>query len=82
MGRGRARHVEGRFHRGLIFRGKSTADRYIKDKFEIEINGVEGRQVSKAIERLLVPTFNCFNERDDFVDRPFIQNPAGTPEDK
>ena len=82
MGGRRARHVEGCFYHGLIFHGKATAERDVKNKFEIEINRIEGRQVSKAVERLLVPSFNCFNERDDFVDCRFIQNPTRIPKDE
>ena len=69
MRRARARHVEGRFHCGLG-RGRETpAERHVKDKIKVQVDGIEGRQVGESVEWFATSFFNGLNERDNLVDR-------------
>src|SRR5881396_1735290 len=78
----RARHVERGFHCGPG-RGRETpAKRNVKDKIKVKINGIKRRQVGESVERFSATFFDCLNERDNLVDRCFIQDPAWLPEDE
>jgi hypothetical protein len=78
----RARHVEGGFHCGPG-RGRETpAKRNVKNKVKIKINRIERRQVGESVERFSVTFFHALNERDNLVDRRFIQDAAWLPEDE
>jgi hypothetical protein len=69
----RARHIEGRFHYGPG-RGRETpAKRNVENKVKIKINGIKCRQVGESVERFAVTFFDRLNERNNFVDRSFIQ---------
>jgi len=82
MRAGRARHVEGGFHCGPR-RGRETpAKRNVKDKIKVKINGIKRRQVGESVERFSATFFDGLNERDNLVDRCFIQDAAWLPEDE
>ena len=77
-----ARHVEGGFHGGPG-RGRETpAKRNVKDKIKVKINGIKRRQVGESVERFSATFFDGLNERDNLVDRCFIQDAAWLPEDE
>ncbi len=79
MRAGRARHVEGGFHCGPR-RGRETpAERNVKDKIKVKINGIKRRQVGESVERFSATFFDGLNERDNLVDRCFIQDAAWLP---
>ena len=68
MRRVRARHIKGRFHSGPG-RGRETpAERHVKDKIKVQVDGVELRQIGKSVEWFAISFFNGFNELDDLVD--------------
>ena len=64
-----ARHVEGRFH-CRFRRGRETpAERNVKDKLKVQVDGIEFRQVGESVEWFAISFFNGVNELDHFVDR-------------
>ena len=64
-----ARHVEGRFH-WEHGRGQETpAERNMKDKLKVQVDGIELRQVGESVEWFAISFFNGVNELDHFVDR-------------
>ncbi len=82
MGAVWARHVEGGFHGGPG-RGRETpAKRNVKDKIKVKIKGIKRRQVGESVERFPATFFDGLNERDNLVDRCFIQDAAWLPEDE
>ena len=82
MRAGQAHHVEGGFHCGPR-RGRETpAKRNVKDKIKIKIYGIKRRQIGESVERFAATFFDGLNERDNLVDRCFIQDAAWLPEDE
>ena len=78
----RARHVERGFHCGPG-RGRETlAKRNVKDKIKVKIRGIKRRQVGESVERFSAAFFDGLNERDNLIDRCFIQDAAWLPEDE
>ena len=64
-----ARHVEGRFHCGFRRCRETPAERHVKDKIKVQVDGFEGRQIVEPVDRFATSFFNGLNERDNFVDR-------------
>ena len=63
------RHVEGRLH-CRPGRGQETpAERNMKDKLKVQVDGIELRQVGESVEWFAISFFNGVNELDHFVDR-------------
>ena len=64
-----ARHVEGRFH-WESGRGRETsAERHVKDKIKVQVDGLDLRQIGESVEWFAISFFNGLNELDNFVDR-------------
>src|SRR5204863_4090225 len=78
----RARYVEGGFHCGPGCGRETPAKRNVKDEVKIQINGVKRRQVVESVERFPATFFDGLSERDNLVDRCFIQDAAWLPEDE
>jgi len=72
----RARYVEGGFHCGPGCGRETPAKRNVKDEVKIQINGVKRRQVVESVERFPATFFDGLSERDNLVDRCFIQDAA------
>ena len=67
MRRVRAGHIEGRFHCGSGRRRQAPAERHVKDKIKIQVDGIELRQIGEPVEWFAISFFNGLNELDDFV---------------
>jgi hypothetical protein len=62
--------------------GETPAKRNAENKVKIKINGIKRGQVAELIERFSVVFFEGLNERNNFVDRYFIQDAAWFPDDE
>ena len=60
--------------------GETAIKRDVKDKFEIQVNRIQRRQVREAVDRFPVVRFDRFDKRDDLRDDPLIQNAARSPD--
>src|SRR3954454_13913024 len=77
-----AHHVESRFHCGPRCSREAPAKRSVKYKLKVKINRIERRHVRESVQRFTISLFYGVNERDNVVDRGFIQNAARLPKDK
>jgi hypothetical protein len=54
----------------------------VKNKIKVQVDGIEGGQVSEPVERLAISSFNSLDELDNFVDRCLVKHASGFPEDE